>query len=142
MPNYIVQGSDLTSIANAIRTKGSTSEQLAFPTGFVSAIEALPSGGSMPIDWADVTEVTVGANSVSNTQGVADFFSTYAPYSLIVLTSALTANNQIVNVLNSSATGGNTVQRWKNGVIAGTTVGAGFDGVIPQGSKYLVFVKK
>lgn len=45
MPNYIVQGSDLTSIANAIRTKGSTSEQLAFPTGFVSAIEALPTGG-------------------------------------------------------------------------------------------------
>ena len=45
MPNYIVQGSDLTSIANAIRTKGSTSAQLAFPTGFVSAIEALPTGG-------------------------------------------------------------------------------------------------
>lgn len=45
MPNYIVQGSDLTSIANAIRTKGSTSEQLAFPTGFVSAIGDIPSGG-------------------------------------------------------------------------------------------------
>lgn len=45
MPNYIVQGSDLSSVATAIRTKGSTSDQLAFPTGFVSAIEALPSGG-------------------------------------------------------------------------------------------------
>lgn len=30
--------SDLTSVANAIRTKGGTSAQLAFPSGFVSAI--------------------------------------------------------------------------------------------------------
>ena len=36
---------DLTSVANAIRTKGGTSESLAFPAGFVSAIEAIPSGG-------------------------------------------------------------------------------------------------
>lgn len=36
---------DLTSIANAIRTKGGTSESLAFPSGFVSAVEAIPSGG-------------------------------------------------------------------------------------------------
>lgn len=36
---------DLTSIANAIRTKGGTSAQLAFPQGFVSAIEAISGGG-------------------------------------------------------------------------------------------------
>lgn len=36
---------DLTSVANAIRTKGGTSAQLAFPAGFVSAIDAIPSGG-------------------------------------------------------------------------------------------------
>ena len=35
--------SDLTSIANAIRTKGGTSEQLLFPGGFVSAVAQLPS---------------------------------------------------------------------------------------------------
>ena len=33
---------DLTSIANAIRTKGGTSGQLAFPNGFVSAVQNLP----------------------------------------------------------------------------------------------------
>lgn len=38
--------SDLTSVANAIRTKGGTSEQLAFPSGFVSAIGDIPSGGA------------------------------------------------------------------------------------------------
>jgi len=36
---------DLTSVANAIRTKGGTSAQLAFPSGFVSAVEAIPTGG-------------------------------------------------------------------------------------------------
>lgn len=36
---------DLTSVANAIRTKGETSASLAFPNGFVSAINAIPTGG-------------------------------------------------------------------------------------------------
>ena len=36
--------SDLTSVANAIRTKGGTSGQLAFPAGFVSAVQAIPTG--------------------------------------------------------------------------------------------------
>lgn len=37
--------SDLTSVANAIRTKGGTSASLAFPSGFVSAIGDIPTGG-------------------------------------------------------------------------------------------------
>ena len=37
---------NLTSVANAIRSKGGTSEDLAFPSGFVSAIEAIAAGGS------------------------------------------------------------------------------------------------
>lgn len=36
---------DLTSVANAIRTKGGTSASLAFPAGFLTAIAAIPSGG-------------------------------------------------------------------------------------------------
>ena len=36
---------DLTSVANAIRTKGGTSASLAFPAGFVSAVEAIETGG-------------------------------------------------------------------------------------------------
>lgn len=53
MSNYLVDGADLTSVANAIRTKGGTSAQLAFPQGFVDAVEAIPSGSSdftMPAD--------------------------------------------------------------------------------------------
>lgn len=36
---------DLTAVANAIRTKGGTSASLAFPADFVSAIAAIPTGG-------------------------------------------------------------------------------------------------
>lgn len=35
---------DLTSIANAIRAKSGGSGQLAFPSGFVSAVQAIPTG--------------------------------------------------------------------------------------------------
>ena len=47
--------SDLTSIANAIRTKGGTSAQLAFPSGFVSAVEAIPSGGGSSVKYTRYT---------------------------------------------------------------------------------------
>ena len=36
---------DLTTVADAIRSKGGTSEALAFPAGFVSAIEEIEAGG-------------------------------------------------------------------------------------------------
>ena len=41
---YIAQASDLTAVANAIREKGETSEQLVFPDGFVAAIQAIEAG--------------------------------------------------------------------------------------------------
>ena len=37
--------SDLTSVANAIRTKGGTSASLVFPLGFISAIGDISGGG-------------------------------------------------------------------------------------------------
>lgn len=45
MSNYLVDGADLTSVADAIRAKSGGSSQLAFPAGFVSEIQAIPSGG-------------------------------------------------------------------------------------------------
>ena len=46
MTDYLTSDTDLTAIANAIRTKGGTSSPLEFPNGFVSAVQAIPSGGS------------------------------------------------------------------------------------------------
>lgn len=45
MSKYYANGDDLTAVANAIRTKGETSDPLAFPAGFVTAIENIPTGG-------------------------------------------------------------------------------------------------
>lgn len=47
--------SDLTSVANAIRTKGGTSASLAFPADFVSAIAAIPSGGGVTAATGEIT---------------------------------------------------------------------------------------
>lgn len=48
--------SDLTSVANAIRTKGGTSASLAFPAGFVSAINAIPTGSGIDVEPLSVTQ--------------------------------------------------------------------------------------
>lgn len=45
MADYITTDIELTSIADAIRTKGGTSASLVYPAEFVSAIEAIPTGG-------------------------------------------------------------------------------------------------
>ena len=45
MATRSVQESSLTSLADAIRAKGGTSDTLAFPGGFVSAVEAIDAGG-------------------------------------------------------------------------------------------------
>ena len=59
---------DLASVADAIRTKGGTSAQLAFPSGFVSAVEAIETGagGYAPGDFANVGN-PVGAVSIQET---------------------------------------------------------------------------
>ena len=57
---------DLTTVANAIRTKGGTSADLAFPAGFVSAVQAIPSGGGgVSIDDIATNTEPSGAVSVS-----------------------------------------------------------------------------
>ncbi len=45
MSTYLVDSADLTSVADAIRTKGGTSAQLEFPDGFVDAIDDIETGG-------------------------------------------------------------------------------------------------
>lgn len=40
---------DMTSVADTIRTKGGTTEQLAWPDGYNAAIEAIQTGGGAPV---------------------------------------------------------------------------------------------
>ena len=47
MANYTVTDSDLSSIANAIRSKGGTLEFLTYPSDFITAIEEIQTGGTL-----------------------------------------------------------------------------------------------
>ena len=61
---------DLTSVANAIRTKGGTSAQLAFPAGFVSAVQAIPTGQTP----TGTKNISITANGVT-TEDVTNYAS-------------------------------------------------------------------
>ena len=45
MTEYITTDTELTDVADAIRTKGGTSASLEWPDGFVDAIDAIETGG-------------------------------------------------------------------------------------------------
>lgn len=66
---------NLASVADAIRAKGGTSAQLAFPTGFVSAVEAIPSGGGGETEAAALIQrtATTVENSVATSVGASAF---------------------------------------------------------------------
>ena len=63
---YLVNSSDLTSVADAIREKGETSAQLVFPSGFVSAIENMKGGGA-DLNFEVVGGTTQPSNPKENT---------------------------------------------------------------------------
>lgn len=90
MSNYLVTDTDMTSVADAIRTKGGTSASLAFPTGFVNAINDIPSGGganvnvqilgTMPYD----VFIPIGASQSGNTVSIpSDSMFVIAVYGLL-----------------------------------------------------------
>lgn len=65
---YIVSGTDLTAIADTIRTKGKTTESLVFPDGFVSAIEGIEAGESVEQATPTITVSDGGLITASATQ--------------------------------------------------------------------------
>ena len=71
MAEYLTNTTDLTSVANAIRTKGGTTELLAYPDEFVTAIYAIQTGTELQIIVAVTSGATVtaskGSLSVSGT---------------------------------------------------------------------------
>lgn len=55
MAEYLTNTTDLTKVASAIREKGGTSNQLVYPDGFVTAIQAIQTGGTTPGAPGDIT---------------------------------------------------------------------------------------
>ncbi|MBQ0015164.1 MAG: hypothetical protein KBS82_07605 [Oscillospiraceae bacterium] len=62
----------LTTVADAIRTKGGTTAQLSFPNGMAQAIEDLPSGGepTLPAEYQEVEYITASGTQYIDTEFV------------------------------------------------------------------------
>ena len=80
---YTTTASELTSIADAIRAKGGTSSSLVYPSGFISAISAIPAGGGDG-DLAAILDRTISSFSNSNVTSIGQ----YAFYSCSSLMNA------------------------------------------------------
>lgn len=87
MAGYLTNTADLTAVANAIRAKGGTAKQLVYPSGFVSAIQAIKTDAVESIEWHQcpqavrnyLANVTYNPNDYSTSQ-IAD----YAPAEAVV----------------------------------------------------------
>ncbi len=56
---YLVDGADMTTVADAIREKGGTTAPLSFPEGMAAAVRDIPSGSSSDISLG-LTAATIG----------------------------------------------------------------------------------
>ena len=110
MAEYLTNTNDLTSVANAIRTKGGTTELLAYPDEFVIAIQAIQTGPELQIivtvkSGATVT-ATKGSLSVSGTSvnGTCTLTVPEAgTWSVKATLNGQTSNTQNVSVVDSYA---------------------------------------
>ena len=117
--------SDLTSVANAIRTKGGTSAQLAFPSGFVSAVQNIPTGGITPTGTKQISANGQGIDvysyqyadvAVPNSYSAGDEGKVVSNGALVAQTSdTVTANNTydttLINSLTVNVSGGAQVAK-------------------------------
>ena len=88
MANYLTTDTELTSVANAIRTKGGTVADLTYPAGFVSAINAIPSGGGIDPSYLEFS-------------GDLSYFNYGGKFTPILQT-----NKSLVSITNVSNVGG------------------------------------
>ena len=119
--------SDLTSVANAIRTKGGTSAALSFPSGFVSAVQNIPGGGGIPLP----STITAGDTPVVvNASGVSGSSSSYNNLKATGLTITIPKNgNYRIKWTTSNAVASSSgsipscsSRLYRNGTAIGTTV--------------------
>jgi hypothetical protein len=105
MAEYLTNTTDLTKVASAIREKGGISDSLAYPDGFVTAIQAIQTGPELQIivtvtSGATVT-ATKGSLSVSGTSVNGTCTLTVpeeGEWSVSATLGGQTSNSNIVNV--------------------------------------------
>lgn len=142
---------DLTSVANAIRTKGGTSAQLAFPAEFVQAIADIPTGGG-----GRVTHVQYTAASDATTSGTggntSNFRSAYIAPNIpsdgdVILVCFVTNNSASGNYARAwffcrdqKLRGSNLQTWWRGSSSQGYNVAANYDFFYTSGSQIDVWI--
>lgn len=109
MTEYLVNDTDMTAVADAIRTKSGTSDALVFPDGFVSAVQAIQagSGGDDGSFKAVIERTAVKPLLPSNLTSIgADAFSNCTKLALTSLPDGVTSigENAFQNCTNLALT--------------------------------------
>ena len=60
---------DMTSVADSIRTKGGTTEALAWPDGYKTAIDSIPAGSTPSLQSKSVTYTANGTATITPDEG-------------------------------------------------------------------------
>lgn len=137
----------LTDAINALTTYAN-SVTGASSTTLSDAVDDLVAGyggggGGISIDWANITLVTVGANSVTNMSQVADYFKVDHTPCHVVLKESPTINNQFVFCSFDTNTNNMLASiRYKNGTIQTTGTTSSYDARLIEGTNYYVFELK
>lgn len=120
MAKMTVEDTSLTAVADAIRTKGGTSDELLFPDGFVSAVQGIKSGTNYLPSFVEgnITDITAdmltgctkimdsafhnftGLTSIDLPNSVTSI-GTYAFYNCTSLTSMVIPES-VTDILNSA----------------------------------------
>lgn len=82
MADYKATTEEFTTVANAIRTKGGTQAQLEWPSGFVSAVNAIPTGGGGSLSWHDSLMSNWDFGNPVNTRGQSSYSVTSWTYTI------------------------------------------------------------
>ena len=108
MAEYLMDTTDLTKIASAIREKGGTSDSLVYPDGFVTAIQAIQTGTELQIIVSVASGATVtatkGSLSVSGTSVNGTCTLTVpegGEWTVSATLDGKTSDSNIVNVVSS-----------------------------------------
>ena len=60
---------DMSSVADSIRTKGGTTDALAWPDGYKTAIDSIPAGSTPSLQSKSVTYTSNGTNTITPDAG-------------------------------------------------------------------------
>lgn len=92
-------------------------------------------GSSVP-PWVTSTEtITIGANSITNTEEIGNYFSSYVPFAYAYLKTSPDTNNQCVALYGLAS----TVMRYRGGSIGSAPYRSNYDGKLVEGTQYEVW---